>query len=840
LSGTIPSERLFTVYDYPENNLGLSIQIPASLSLNNVAPNYSQRNLEGNVVITYRESTAAPDSIETMTWYSYDAYRRIEWVAQYINGIEGQGNSLTAKTIDYEFDHKGNLNKVIYQKNTNAERFTHRYTYDSNGVTIKVETASGNNPFTTDADYAYYQTGELKRHNVAAGAQGLDYVYTLGGRLKSINHPSLETTKDPGKDGLPGGQNAGVVPDLFGIVLDYYMGDYSRIGTSISTSPAITPDYAGNIKAARWSNKNSMMDWPSGSTTAQQKAYQYSYDRNNYLTGAIFGRANASGNIVPDATYPNQHRELGMEYDPNGNITKLQRTNNIGATVDNLTYNYTNTGSNQLNSLTDAVLNTAYANDIDPQASGNYVYNALGQLILNKQETIHYQYNAQGLVTEVRKGNLIFASAFPVARFYYNEQGQRVKKDNFITGTSTLTSTDYYVSDLSGNLMSVYTRLNSNPSLVVQKELPIYGATRLGVCLKAQAPNPEIKNYEITDHLGNVRAVFQRTANPYPNNVAMNSYADYYPFGEQLIGRSSNSGYRFAFQGQELDPSTGMEAFQLRLWDGRIGRWLSPDPYGQHFSPYLGMGNNPVTTVDPDGGWETKFGRFLGWVSNGFRGSFTDNPDHATPNRRYGLRDTGTYTEEDGVVGVYIWTAFGGEKNIPSSKTITPFEVGTEWLSGKGPRDRYFTNGDVFTEMLRKHSKVSETRSIIINNIQNDGDLQGKNNYELGGIKGVGLYLKDYSTLATGGLTGNLAVTYLGSYSLHWKVTNINRSTGIATVQFSVDNSSTMQSASRPPILGYLPIWQESAGKYINDKFATGWGSKTSQHFNWTENLVIQ
>ncbi|HEX8562248.1 MAG TPA: RHS repeat-associated core domain-containing protein, partial [Flavobacterium sp.] len=123
-----------------------------------------------------------------------------------------------------------------------------------------------------------------------------------------------------------------------------------------------------------------------------------------------------------------------------------------------------------------------------------------------------------------------------------------------------------------------------------------------------------------------------------------------------------NSGYRFAFQGQELDPSTGMEAFQLRLWDGRIGRWLSPDPYGQHFSPYLGMGNNPVTTVDPDGGWETKFGRFLGWVSNGFRGSFTDNPDHATPNRRYGLRDTGTYTEEDGVVGVYIWTAFGGEK----------------------------------------------------------------------------------------------------------------------------------------------------------------------------------
>lgn len=61
--------------------------------------------------------------------------------------------------------------------------------------------------------------------------------------------------------------------------------------------------------------------------------------------------------------------------------------------------------------------------------------------------------------------------------------------------------------------------------------------------------------------------------------------------------------YRYAFQGQELDGETGMEAFQLRLWDGRIGRWLSPDPYGQHFSPYMGMGNNPIGMIDPDGGY---------------------------------------------------------------------------------------------------------------------------------------------------------------------------------------------------------------------------------------------
>ncbi len=53
---------------------------------------------------------------------------------------------------------------------------------------------------------------------------------------------------------------------------------------------------------------------------------------------------------------------------------------------------------------------------------------------------------------------------------------------------------------------------------------------------------------------------------------------------------------------QEKDPETGKLAFQLRLYDSRINRWLTPDPYGQYFSPYMSMGNNWVMRVDPDGG----------------------------------------------------------------------------------------------------------------------------------------------------------------------------------------------------------------------------------------------
>jgi RHS repeat-associated protein len=63
--------------------------------------------------------------------------------------------------------------------------------------------------------------------------------------------------------------------------------------------------------------------------------------------------------------------------------------------------------------------------------------------------------------------------------------------------------------------------------------------------------------------------------------------------------------YRFGYQGQfaEKDKETGYSHFEARLYDVRLSRWMTPDPAGQFFSTYLGMGNNWVNGVDPDGGW---------------------------------------------------------------------------------------------------------------------------------------------------------------------------------------------------------------------------------------------
>ncbi|WP_188112313.1 T6SS effector amidase Tae4 family protein [Aquimarina sp. RZ0] len=70
-----------------------------------------------------------------------------------------------------------------------------------------------------------------------------------------------------------------------------------------------------------------------------------------------------------------------------------------------------------------------------------------------------------------------------------------------------------------------------------------------------------------------------------------------------MPNRNLQGDYRYAYQGQEKDPETGKPAFELRLYDPRINRWLTTDPAGQFHSPYMSMGNNWVSRVDPDGGY---------------------------------------------------------------------------------------------------------------------------------------------------------------------------------------------------------------------------------------------
>ncbi|MBP7540804.1 MAG: RHS repeat-associated core domain-containing protein [Saprospiraceae bacterium] len=84
----------------------------------------------------------------------------------------------------------------------------------------------------------------------------------------------------------------------------------------------------------------------------------------------------------------------------------------------------------------------------------------------------------------------------------------------------------------------------------------------------------------------------------------------HYPFGMLTPGRnwSAGSEYRFGFNGKESDTETYGDGnaydFGARIYDARLGRWMSVDPMQAEYpdlSPYVFVANSPLIFIDPDG-----------------------------------------------------------------------------------------------------------------------------------------------------------------------------------------------------------------------------------------------
>ncbi len=77
-----------------------------------------------------------------------------------------------------------------------------------------------------------------------------------------------------------------------------------------------------------------------------------------------------------------------------------------------------------------------------------------------------------------------------------------------------------------------------------------------------------------------------------------------------MLGRtfSAGSGYRYGFNGKENDNEVKGEGNQqdygMRIYDNRLGRFLSIDPLTKkypHYTPYSFAGNTPIQAIDLDG-----------------------------------------------------------------------------------------------------------------------------------------------------------------------------------------------------------------------------------------------
>ena len=125
-----------------------------------------------------------------------------------------------------------------------------------------------------------------------------------------------------------------------------------------------------------------------------------------------------------------------------------------------------------------------------------------------------------------------------------------------------------------------------------------------------------LRNYELKDHLGNVRAVISDIKEPdnyttfEPFTADVRNISNYYPYGKPLPtgDYSVDSDYNYGFNGMEKDDSTRGKGsnydFGARIYNTDQAMFLSRDPLERKYasmSPYSSFGSNPILHVDPDG-----------------------------------------------------------------------------------------------------------------------------------------------------------------------------------------------------------------------------------------------
>jgi RHS repeat-associated protein len=206
-------------------------------------------------------------------------------------------------------------------------------------------------------------------------------------------------------------------------------------------------------------------------------------------------------------------------------------------------------------------------------------------------------------------------------KFGYDGQGNRIRKD--YNGT-----VQWYVRDAQGNILSIYKKVGAG---TLQQDVAyFYGSSRLGELTVHRDSSTTWnrhyyrykgnRHYELSNHLGNVLAVVtdrkiaqdtthDLTTTPQYYLPDIYSVQNYYPFGQNIPKWSTSTlndptRYRFGFNDKENDNEWVKQDYGARIYDQRVGRFLSVDPKAGKFSdwsPYSSVFCNPIYFIDPTG-----------------------------------------------------------------------------------------------------------------------------------------------------------------------------------------------------------------------------------------------
>ncbi|XXY49986.1 RHS repeat-associated core domain-containing protein [Sorangium sp. So ce269] len=253
---------------------------------------------------------------------------------------------------------------------------------------------------------------------------------------------------------------------------------------------------------------------------------------------------------------------LRYEHDPNGNLTFKSDVGTLS--YDDPLHPHAATGAGT--------------------GTGSFAYDAVGNQIARPGGTT-VRYTPFDLPERITQG----ASTIT---FGYDGDQQRIRK-------TTPEKETLYFGDL-------YERVTAAASGTVEHRYHVHSPERVVAIVTRGGPDDGTR-YVHVDHLGSVDALTDEDGD-------VSERRSYDPFGQrrnpvwgERAPASFSSETTQGFTGHESDDELGLVNMKGRIYDPRIGRFLTTDPivsipsFGQSWNPYSYVLNNPLAYVDPGG-----------------------------------------------------------------------------------------------------------------------------------------------------------------------------------------------------------------------------------------------
>ncbi|KAA0125968.1 RHS repeat-associated core domain-containing protein [Chryseobacterium sp. SN22] len=559
-------------------------------------------------------------------------------VASYVKNIEDDNWTKNYTWYDkkgrsigtYSFNHLGGYTKteteldfagVAQKTNTSHLRklgeigvtVQERFVYDSQNRLLQHYHKVDDQTEVLLAENIYNELSQVSNKKVGNNLQSIDYSYNIRGWMTGINRDQMQ------------------IPDLGGKLFSYKIKYNEKEGIS---SPDLTQfpgkevkaKYNGNIAEVDWRSVENIGNYPS----LTPKRYGYAYDKLNRLTAGFYQ--------TPNNPSLGENTE-SLEYDLNGNITRLFRTsvleygNTTPTKIDDLEYIYS--AQNKSNEL--IMINDNSYNATGYEGGGMPIqYDANGNMTSMPDKTMQIQYNYLNLPSVV---DMIVDFPFNV-EYSYRADGVKLRKKSTSTiagvnSMTTIVKDADYLDGFQYNKTTSTTQGGGGGPVDPPMESMAMAPQRRAMEMQAYSvderlfPTPitwMLKNedleffptaegyydykkdqyiYQYKDHLGNTRISFARNSAGALELVDVN---DYYPFGmnhmksgNSFFGAGSYKNYKY--NGKELQ-EIGMYDYGARFYMADIGRWGVVDPLAEKMtrhSPYNYAFNNPMRFIDPDG-----------------------------------------------------------------------------------------------------------------------------------------------------------------------------------------------------------------------------------------------